>query len=94
MKMGVPAKILGLPIVLLLLNGLLLAPQWLRTGSLGPGWIAIESLLVVGLSLCCPPALECGAGSLGRHLPGVAERCGIRGCPGPAEPGPAVESLP
>ncbi len=48
MKMSVPAKILGLPIVLLLLNGLLLAPQWLLRGSLGPGWIAIESLLVVG----------------------------------------------
>ena len=54
MKMGVPAKILGLPIVLLLLNGLLLAPQWLRTGSLGPGWIAIESLLVVGLFALLP----------------------------------------
>ena len=54
MKMSVPAKILGLPFVLLLLNGLLLAPQWLLTGSLGPGWIAIESLLVVGVFLLLP----------------------------------------
>ena len=44
-----PAKILNLLIALLLLDVLLLAPEWLLTGSLGPGWIALESLLVVGL---------------------------------------------
>ena len=49
MRMSMPAKILNLVIALLLVDGLLLAPQWLLTGSLGPGWIALESLLVVGL---------------------------------------------
>ena len=47
MLMSVPAK--NLMIALFLLNGFLLAPQWLLTRSLGPGWVALESLLVVGL---------------------------------------------
>ncbi len=49
MLMTVRAKILGLVIALFFVNGLLLTPQWLLTRSLGPGWVALESLLVVGL---------------------------------------------
>ncbi len=54
MKMSVPPQTLRRLIALLLLNGLLLAPRWLMTGSLGPDWIALESLLVVGLFAFLP----------------------------------------
>ena len=54
MNMSLPAKILGPMIGVLLLNVLLLAPQWAVTGILGPGWITLESLLVVGLFALLP----------------------------------------
>ena len=54
MKMSVPQKTPSRLIALLLLNGLLLAPRWLMTRSLGPAWIALESLLVVGLFALLP----------------------------------------
>ena len=54
MKMNAPARILGLLMGLLLVNGLLLAPQWLLTGGLGPDWIALESLLVCGVFALLP----------------------------------------
>jgi len=54
MKMSVPPQTPGRLMALLLLNGLLLAPRWLLTGSPGPAWIALESLLVVGLFALMP----------------------------------------
>ena len=47
-------KILSLLIALLLVNVLLLAPQWLLAGSPGPTWIALEACLVVGLFAWLP----------------------------------------
>ncbi len=54
MKITSPPEILGPFTSLLILNGLLLAPDWLRTGTPGPGWIALESFLVVGLFAVLP----------------------------------------
>jgi hypothetical protein len=54
MKMSVQQTTLGRLIALVLINGLLLAPRWLLAGSLGPAWIALESLLVVGLFAVLP----------------------------------------
>ena len=47
-------RILSLLIALLLVNVLLLAPQWRLAGSLGPTWIALEAWLVVGLFAVLP----------------------------------------
>lgn len=47
--MRLQPKIPRLLIAFLLVNVLLLVPQWLVSGSFGPGWIALESLLLVGV---------------------------------------------
>ena len=49
-----PVRILSLLIALLLVNVLLLAPQWLLAGRLGPQWIALEAFLVTGLFAWLP----------------------------------------
>ena len=49
-----PVRILSLLIALLLVNVLLLAPEWLLTGGLGPHWIALEACLVIGLFALLP----------------------------------------
>ena len=47
-------RILSLLIALLLVNVLLLAPQWLLASGPGPTWIALEACLVVGLFAVLP----------------------------------------
>ncbi|MCH7749750.1 MAG: hypothetical protein IH939_16810 [Acidobacteria bacterium] len=49
-----PVRILSLLIALVLVNVLLLAPQWLLAGRPGPTWIALEACLVVGLFAVLP----------------------------------------
>ncbi len=50
---GIARKTLSLLIALVLVNVLLLAPQWLRDGSAAP-WVALESVLIVGLFAVLP----------------------------------------
>ena len=45
---------MSLLMALLLVNILLLAPQWLLAGRIGPQWVAIEAFLVVGLLSSLP----------------------------------------
>ena len=52
-----PVRILSLLIALVLVNVLLLAPQWLLAGRPGPTWIALEACLVVGLFAGLPAEL-------------------------------------
>ncbi len=52
--MSVTANFPRFAIALLIINSLLLAPLWLITGGLGHIWIALESLLVVGLFALLP----------------------------------------
>ena len=52
--MSVPATTVGLLVALLLVNALLLTPQWLLTNGPAPDWIALEACLVVGLLALLP----------------------------------------
>ncbi|MFW6199448.1 MAG: hypothetical protein ACOC8K_02650 [Gemmatimonadota bacterium] len=45
---------LGLPVALLLANGLLLGPAWILQGAPGPPWLAGEALLAVTVFLLLP----------------------------------------
>jgi hypothetical protein len=49
-KVGIPALLGGL----FLLNLLLLAPRWVVAGGVGPAWVALEAVLVVGLLALLP----------------------------------------
>ena len=52
--MSVPAKILSLLPALLLVNALLLAPEWLVSSGSDHHWIALEACLAVGLFAVLP----------------------------------------
>jgi hypothetical protein len=49
-KVGIPTLLGGL----FLLNALLLAPRWVVAGGVGPPWIALEAVLLVGVLALLP----------------------------------------
>lgn len=53
-KVVVGASVMGVLATLVVVDSLLLAPQWIASGGLRPYWIAIEAILVVGTFLALP----------------------------------------
>ncbi len=45
---------LRLPAAFLVVNGLLMLPHWILEGGLGPRWLALEAVLLVGLAAALP----------------------------------------
>lgn len=53
---GPVMALMRLSTVLIVVNGLLLAPWWVLTGGLHPPWVALEAMLIVGAFAIAPPA--------------------------------------